>query len=390
MGRLSSRHRRAWLVLHRWLGLVLGPLFVLLGLSGSLLVFYTEIDQAITPALSMPGPAPTVRSWQGVLEALQRAHPTRELGWRIELPPEGRGLVTARYLKPAETADEFFAPLLVSVDPHSGQVLASRLWGRFAATWVYDLHFSLLAGEAGVQVVGAIGLLFCLALMAGALLWWPRPGHWPAALRLRLHGAPQRRHYDWHKALGLAGGAWLLVLSLTGVVLALPALTEPLFHALGGAPQAPRVVADRVPGQPLLTLDAALARVQARWPQAVPRWVDTPAPGSAVLRVRMWLPGDPSRRFPHSLVWLNAQTGEVLAVRDARQLPTGAALLAWVHPLHNGEALGLAGRVLTCLAGLVPLGLALTGWLRWRDRRRAKRQATVRAVSRPTSGWPRG
>jgi uncharacterized iron-regulated membrane protein len=372
---ISARRRTGWLQLHRWLGLVLGPVFVLLGLSGSLLVFYTEIDAAITPVLAVPGPAPEIRSWQAVLDALERAQPQRDRGWRIELPPEGRGIVTARYLKPAETAGEFFAPLLVSVHPQTGQVLAERFWGRFAATWVYDLHFSLLVGEPGVQVVGVLGLLFTLALVAGLLLWWPRAGHWRSALRLRFGGPPQRRHYDWHKALGLGGAALLLVLSLTGIVLALPTWVEPLFHTVGGPAPSPRPVAPRLPGQPLLPLDAALARVQAHWPGAVPRWVDTPAAGSAVLRVRLWLPGDPSRRFPHSLLWLHAQTGAVLAARDARQLPAGDALLAWVHPLHNGEALGLAGRVLVCVTGLVPLGLALTGWLRWRDRRRARRLA---------------
>ena len=375
MAWISARRRGAWLRLHRWLGLALGPVFVLLGISGSLLVFYTAIDAAITPALAVPGPAPQVHSWQAVLDALQAAHPQRDRGWRIELPPGGRGIVTARYLQPDETAGDFFAPLLVSVHPQTGELLAQRFWGRFAATWVYDLHFSLLAGEPGVQTVGVLGLLFTLALLAGALLWWPRPGHWRSALRLRLGGPPQRRHYDWHKALGLGGGAVLLVLALTGVVLALPAWLEPVFHRLGGHAPTPKVVAQRLPGQPLLTLDAALARVQQHLPGAVPRWVDTPAAGSAVLRVRLWLPGDPSRRFPHSLLWLHAQTGAVLAVRDARQLPAGDAVLAWVHPLHNGEAFGLPGRVLVCITGLVPLGLALTGWLRWRDRRRAHQRA---------------
>ena len=380
MGWIRSHRRGVWLRLHRWLGLVLGPVFVLLGLSGSLLVFYTAIDAAITPALQLPGPPPRVHSWQAVLDALQAAHPQRDRGWRIELPPEGRGIVTARYLRPAETAGDFFAPLLVSVHPQTGELLAQRFWGRFAATWVYDLHFSLLAGEPGVTVVGLLGLLFSLALLTGLLLWWPRPGHWRSALRLRLNGPPQRRHYDWHKALGLGGGAVLLVLALTGVVLALPTWLEPVFHRLGGQAPTPQVVAARLPGQPLLSLDSALERVQQLLPEAVPRWVDTPAAGSAVLRVRLWLPGDPSRRFPHSLLWLHAQTGELLALRDARLLPAGDALLAWVHPLHNGEAFGLAGRVLVCIAGVVPLGLALTGWWRWRDRRRARRRALNRTA----------
>lgn len=371
MGWMTGPRRRVWLHVHRWLGLALGPVFVLLALSGSLLVFYVEIDRRIEPALGAAGNAPPVTAWQPVLDALQRAHPKRDRGWRIELPPDSRGIVTARYLKPAETEGAFFAPLLVSVDPQTGEVLASRLWGRFAATWIFDLHYTLLSGAAGRMVVGAIGALLAASLAAGLVLWWPHAGQWRAALRFKRHAGAARRHYDLHKAFGLGGGAVLLLLALTGAALAWPEIVEPAARGIGSPLPMPAVQRVRDGTRPLITLDDALAHVRQRLPEGVPRWVDTPGAGSAVLRVRLWLPGDPSRRFPRSYVWLDAHTGEVLAVRDARGQSAGDTLLAWLHPLHNGEAFGLAGRVIACVAGLLPLGLALTGWQRWRDRRRA-------------------
>ncbi|WP_416366234.1 PepSY domain-containing protein [Sphingomonas aerolata] len=36
---------------HLWLGLTIGVLFAFAGLTGSLLVFYPEIDAALSPAL---------------------------------------------------------------------------------------------------------------------------------------------------------------------------------------------------------------------------------------------------------------------------------------------------------------------------------------------------
>lgn len=371
MSWLGSRSRRAWLRLHRLLGLGLGVAFVLLGLSGSLLVFYVEIDRAIEPALRLPEPAPVVGTWQTVLDALQQAHPQRDRGWRIELPPGGQGLVTARYLAPVETRGAFFAPLLVSVDPASGRVLASRFWGDFAATWLFDLHYTLLLGEDGRIAVGALGLLMSVSLVAGLVLWWPRRGQWRAALRLKLAGSAPRRHYDLHKLAGLAGAPLLGVLALTGVALAWPQWVEPAVLAASPPLAMPRPQAQRLPGVPLLSLDDVLARTRSHFPEGVPRWVDTPAADGAMFRMRLALPGAPSQRFPRSYLWLHAQTGEVLAMRDARQQSAGDAVLAWLHPLHNGEAFGLAGRVLACVAGLLPLLLAVTGWQRWLDRRRA-------------------
>jgi uncharacterized iron-regulated membrane protein len=364
--------------MHRWLGIGLGGVFVLLGLTGSFLVFYPELDELIEPALAHPGPAPQVQTWQSVLDALERAHPQRDRGWRIELPPAGKGLVTARYLKPVETEGAFFKPLLVTVNPTDNRVLASRYWGDFAATWIFDLHYMLLAGDAGRIVVGVLGLTMLLALMLGLMLWWPSRGHWAAAMRMKLDGSRQRLHYDLHKLAGVAGGAVLLVLAATGAALALPEWFDPPLQALSPPLAMPAPQAQRVAGPPLMSLDQALARARAHWPEGTPRWVDTPGADGTMYRVRVALPGAPSQRFPRSYVWVHAQTGAVLATRDARQQSASDAVLAWLHPLHNGEAFGLPGRVLACVAGLCPLVLAVTGLQRWLDRRRAQRRAHTR------------
>jgi len=379
MALLKERGRRISLWVHRWLGLLVGPLFMLLALTGSLLVFYVELDAVVEPRLNLQVPTAEVNSWQRVLDGLVQAHPDRINGWRIELPPEGRGVVTARYLRPVESAGAFFAPLVVSVHPATGEVLASRLWGDFLATWLYDLHYSLLTGASGRTVVGVAGLLLAAVTVLGVLLWWPRRGHWRTALAVKWNAAaPQRRHYDLHKWLGLGSGFVVLMLALTGSALALPDWVEPLFRS-SGASSMPLVSAPRDADRAMLSLDDVLVAAHQQYPEAVPRWVDTPASGSAVFRLRMWLPGDPSRRFPHSYLWLHGQTGELLAVRDFRLQPPGETALAWLHPLHNGEALGLAGRIVVLLAGLVPVGLFWTGLLRWRDRRRARVAAQARS-----------
>jgi uncharacterized iron-regulated membrane protein len=386
MAHLKPRARRIALRLHRWLGLGLGGVFVLLGLTGSFLAFYTEIDELLEPALLQPGPPPQVKTWQSVLEALQRAHPQRDRGWRIELPPGGTGLVTARYLTPTETAGEFYKPLLVTVNPSDGRVLANRFWGEFAATWIYDLHYALLAGDAGRMVVGVIGLVMLVALMLGLMLWWPRRGQWASALRLKLDGSAQRRHYDLHKLAGTGGSVLLLILAATGAALALPEWFDPPLQAISPPLPIPTPQAQRIAGQALITLDDALARARAHWPEATPRWVDTPAAEAAAYRFRVALPGAPSQRFPRSYVWIHAQTGAVLATRDARQQSASDAVLAWLHPLHNGEAFGLVGRALVCAAGLLPLMLAVTGLQRWMDRRRAQRAKPVHFANRAMGG----
>ena len=52
-----------------------------------------------------------------------------------------------------------------------------------------------------------------------------------------------------------------------------------------------------------------------------------------------------------------------------------------MHPLHNGEAFGLAGRLLAFAGGLLPTLLLVTGWLRWRHKCAARRLSAARRVA---------
>lgn len=171
----------------------------------------------------------------------------------------------------------------------------------------------------------------------------------------------------------------LLVQGLSGSVLGWPQLYEPAVRLLGPAAAWPQPASGST--GPRLSVDEVLARVQARWPQAQLRWVEVPGNNPATAyRVRMRLPGEPGERFPAGHVWLDARTGAVLAVRTPAQFSASDVFQQWLRPLHTGEALGWAGRILICVSGLLPLALAETGTLRWMHKRRALR--TTRGTAR--------
>ena len=136
--------RRTWLSIHLTLGLSIGALLVLLGLTGSILVFYLEIDQIINPQIEPTTVPYEMPAQQDILDALQQAHPRRTDPWRIEQPMHDDWPIMARYYTPVESVGKNFAPLMLTVDPVTLEVTSSRLWGDYAMTWIYDLHYSLL------------------------------------------------------------------------------------------------------------------------------------------------------------------------------------------------------------------------------------------------------
>lgn len=360
----GDKLRRAVRALHLWLGLGLGGLLALLGLTGSVLAFYPQIDALLHPAIRVEGAGPP--DFDRALAGLRAAYPDKPGVWRLEVTG-GPGAIPARYYDPPERAGHAFRPMMVWLSPDGATLLRRDYWGEYAMTVIYDLHYRLLLGEAGGRVLGWTGLGMLALLLSGLWAWWPR-GSWRKALRFKRHAPALRALRDWHKLAGVGGLAFLLILTGTGVMLELPHESDRALAAIGlPVDHGPHVHGKA--GQALRVLPSqAVAAARAALPGARVAWIETPPTGGGIYRLRMQVPGDPAFRFPHSFVWVDGASAKVLAVQDVRAASAGSTVNAWIHPLHDGSAGGLAGRLVVVLAGLVPLLLFVTGWLRWRAR----------------------
>ncbi|GAB3417797.1 PepSY domain-containing protein [Massilia agilis] len=368
---MASPVRRVVLALHFWSGLVVGLWFVLLGLTGSALVFYLDIDRALNPHTRVEHAVAALPPVESIHQALRQAYPERDGPWRIELPLDQDTPVMARYYHPAERAGSYFAPMLVTLDPATLQVTSKRFWGDTVVTWLFDLHYTLLLGKPGLVLVGLAGILCFAVMVTGIQLWWPSKARFWTALRIVPRPGAVRRAYDMHCSSGVYWLPLLAVLALTGSALAFPDQTRLLLRA-SPAPAAPITSAHQ---RDTVSLDQAIATAKARFPDAEVRWVETSGAGHTPISLRMRQPSEPSRRFPQTRVWLDAGSGAILAAHDPLAANTGARMSYWFHPLHNGEAFGIVGRAAVFLSGFVPLLLFVTGVIRWRHKVRARAQA---------------
>jgi uncharacterized iron-regulated membrane protein len=365
MRQQGDRLRRMVRALHLWLGISLGGLFVLLGLTGSLLAFYPELDALLHPAIRVEGQG--APDYDRALVTLRATYPDKAGPWRLEVTG-GRSAIPARYYNPPERAGHAFRPLMVWLAPDGSRVLRHDYWGEYAVTFIYDLHYRLLLGELGGKLVGWLGIGLLALLLSGLWAWWPK-GSWRKALRMKPRAHRQRTLRDWHKLSGLCGFVFLLLLTGTGVMLALPDESDRALAAVGLQPDAmPHVHYDGGRGL-AVTPSAAMAAALKALPGARAAWIETPPASGGLYRLRMQVSGDPSFRFPHSFVWVDSGSRQVHTVHDGRAAGAGSSINAWLHPLHDGSVGGVPGRILAALAGLIPLALFVTGWLRWRGRK---------------------
>lgn len=370
----TTRGRKFWLVWHLYLGLSLGLVFAVAGLTGSLLVFYIELDEMLNRELviteEQAGRSPL--AYETLLQAIKANHPQRNGAWRLELPRHAKAMLMARYYQPEETKDKHFAPLIVWVNPYTAEVVSSRFWGEFLMTWVYDLHYALLLDKTGKKIMCIAGLLLVIGLMTGVYLWWPLTGKFKSALSFKAKASRQRFIYDLHKINGIYGFLVLLLLLVSGAVLEVPEWFNPVINRWSPLYQPAANLSSPVPGGRRISLDRAAQAALYQFPQAKLRWLETPKNANASYRIMLYQTGEPSERFPKTMVWVDQFSGETLSIRDPKAQGWGDAFLNLLHPLHNGEIFGLAGRIIIFASGFMPLVLYVTGFMRWRQKRKAK------------------
>ena len=84
--------------------------------------------------------------------------------------------------------------------------------------------------------------------------------------------------------------------------------------------------------------------------------------------------GEVWTNYGASIARVDQYSGELLMTQDVTEIPLGNKILRWQFPLHNGDALGIVGRWLILITGLVPALLFATGSYLWWKKRRLQRQ----------------
>jgi uncharacterized iron-regulated membrane protein len=365
--------RRFWLIIHLYIGLTIGLIFVIAGITGSALVFYVEIDEFINPSLQIQQQDTTQnrQSYDVLLSALQKSHPERTGSWRLEMPHHSQAMITARYYKPQETAHLHFAPYMVSVNPYTAEVVSSRFWGQTLMTWIYDLHYTLLLDKTGKLIMAIIGGIFLLLLITGVYLWYPRTHKFKQAFTFKRRSSIERLIFDVHKLNGIYGVIFLLLLTLSGILLELPDVFNPIIQRISPIYKTP-IVYSSLPdiSAERISVDKAVNIAQQVYPVALLRWIETPSNEKGTYIIMLYQHGEPSERFPKTLVTIDQYSGRVLNKRNPMQSTNGDWFVRMLHPLHSGEIGGIVGRCLVFISGLLPLILYVTGFIRWKQKKK--------------------
>ncbi len=313
-----------WKAIHRWLGLTLGALALVLGLSGALLT--VDPVQQAWQAPGAAGDLPVATVVERVERTIQGIEELRRL-------PSG---VVAVH---AFDGDQARA---VRIDPTDGAILGPYQPSALPR-WVKNLHRQLLLGDAGRWGAAATALAMLVLSLSGLVLLLRRMGGWRHVAG-RVRGTlAQRVHV-------VSGRIVLAVLLLSSATALYMSATTLGLVALDAEPEPE--VASVVNGQPDIAgaRIALLQQVRLKDLRAL-NFPDATDPEDA------W-----KLNTRQGETWLDRYSGEVLATQPAS---TAQRLYDWALLLHAGEGAWWTWAVLLGLTGAsIPL-FWVSGLLIW-------------------------
>ena len=348
--------------LHSALALAaLVPLLIIC-LTGSLLVFKSEIDGWLMPDKTVLNGASGARQpLDQLTAAIHRQLPGYEIGtWELF---DDHQSADAVYLIKHGTFDWF----KVFLDPYNGAVLSEPVpLTHYLTDWLVELHYTFLLGPGGI-VVGFVGALVLLFLGISGLILYR--GFWRRLFTLRWRAKITVVFSDLHKFTGVVASPVLLILGITGGYWNL----AEFLHEAEEMQAAPFVMTQRMYSDQL-SLDELSARAVERVHGLAPTYlVLAYEPDKAIIFYGRVPSGNPLLSNYASGVSFDPLTGAETLTWDIRELGFGAKLLDSFRHLHFGTFAGLPIRILWCAVGLAPLLLSFTGVYLWFNRRQKRR-----------------
>lgn len=369
---MLTRLRRLWLDVHLWIGVGLLIPFVIIGVTGSLLVWHEPMERWLEPhryEVSEGAPLPLATH----IENAQRAVGADFVVTAVRPPEEAGDPVTVQARKTGRPPEGQRPETRTAwIDPATGRVLDIANTRASAFGIMHVLHGSLMIPENGRKIVGWIGWAMLVSSLTGLWLWWPRNSALLKGLRWR---RGPRTTFNLHHQIGFWLVIPLAILSATGVYISFPQSSRAFLGVFVELPAAERGGGRGGGGGPggggapiddaRLTADQAAAAAQAALPGAQLIVVTLPTPGrdGADPEWRVQLRSEGAEA--NTTVSVNDVSGEARA-QGARGGPsTDQNVARLMRRIHDGVDMPLIWQVAIFLGGWAPAFLGLTGVIMW-------------------------
>lgn len=363
----SSRSLRRWGWIHKWSSIICTVFMLMLCITGLPLIFHHEIDHLLHDEVQA---APVTEGTPlASLDLIVKNSLSKDPGmvphFLIWDPDDANTLMVSigKSLE-ANPSDN----RIVRVGAHTAAYLdAPDVTGRFTYIML-KLHTDMFAGLPGKLFLGLMGILFCVAIISGIVVYAP-------SMRKLKFGTYRRdrvrvvRWLDIHNLSGIVLVMWMLVVGFTGVINTWAELVIKIWQFGQLAEMTAQYKDKPLPSHPS-SIDAAVQVAIKAEPNMKPAFVAFPGTiFSSKSHYAVFMKGNtPLTAKLLKPALIDAETG---ILTDSRDLPWYVATLLISQPLHFGDYGGMPLKIIWAILDIITIVVLITGLYLWLRRRQS-------------------
>lgn len=376
--------RKTLFKIHSWVALIAIIPLIVISITGSVLVFKSEIDGLLMPnshfvVKALPERLPIDK----LIAKTERTYPNYIVAsWEIFNDD------TADRVYLIKRGTEQWAKL--HLNQYTGDILSEPVGtSHYFTDWFLELHYTFLLndfknlpGQTGT-VLGFFFAVFLLVLGISGLIIYRK--FWRRLFSVRWRATLQIVLSDIHKMTGVLGSPIIIILAITGGYFNWAVwYHETIEHAQE---------AHYVLTNPLYSHDISLQQILDDSKKQISTFNGTFLVLPLEPDENITLFGEVSTTNPLASEYANTityskLTGEHMANWDIREVGIGWQVIDSFRKLHFGYFAGLVSKVLWAVIGLSPVWLAGTGFYLWLTRRARKKQSRQNRLNKRRTANP--
>lgn len=354
------------LFLHRWLGLTAGVIFAVASLTGALLMIGGP------PFWLLPGEewatTPGQLPFATVADSVLARHPGARIV-RADWPTEGAPVFILQLVTPDRRPQLF-------IDPGTARQIPPPQDHRVVSL-VRRMHTNLFVGRRGSQLLVYACFATLASFVLAVYLWWPGIRRIAQGFRIRARRGFYILNFDLHQATGMVALPLLLIMTVTGVILPYPGISQRVDRLRGGpdAVATARSVPPEGNGGELTAVQVAAAAAAATGGEI--RSFDLGGAPERAAIVELDVSGERRR------LALDRFSGEILVNEPDTRPEPFQRLMMRLHVARDMHPVIQTAYMLACFVGALLLPTGVVVWWLKRTRkvesaeRRSERMANV-------------
>ncbi|MBB1371820.1 PepSY domain-containing protein [Pseudoalteromonas sp. SR45-4] len=376
--------RKTLFKIHSWVALIAIIPLIVISITGSVLVFKSEIDGLLMPnshfvVKALPERLPIDK----LIAKTERTYPNYIVAsWEIFNDD------TADRVYLIKRGTEQWAKL--HLNQYTGDILSEPVGtNHYFTDWFLELHYTFLLndfknlpGQTGT-VLGFFFAVFLLVLGISGLIIYRK--FWRRLFSVRWRATLQIVLSDIHKMTGVLGSPIIIILAITGGYFNWAVW----YHEVIEHAQEEHYVLTN----PLYSHDISLQQILDDSKKQISTFNGTFLVLPLEPDENITLFGEVSTTNPLASEYANTityskLTGEHMANWDIREVGIGWQVIDSFRKLHFGYFAGLVSKVLWAVIGLSPVWLAGTGFYLWLTRRARKKQSRQNRLNKRRTANP--